>query len=450
MIRRRLILQSLTFAACTGLLTDTCSRSYALDTSTDCDPSSDPEEKSSAPRTWTPADDAVLKGMVEAEQERILAPVLAEMRADVLRQQAERQRAVAAEWAALRKAFGDPATATPAGITAVEQKVTEWKADTVRSPSRTVTFTGSVSWNGKTQSMDGTRQVVPGLSEPVNHAATIQQAEVWLLQSRTGAHEAAGSGTVEGADWSSPTLGKMKWINSGSFAMGSLSNELGRAEEETRHWVTVTRGFLLMEHEVTQEEWQMVMGSNPAGSEYKGVSLLGNELPVQNVSWEDIQSFIQKVSVNDMRLYRLPTEEEWEYAARAGTETMYSGTSEADSVCLYGNVADGPSKAKLGLMGSVFQCEDGYVGPAPVKSFHPNAWGLYDMTGNVLEWVQNWFWEYPEDEGDYVPGVSGDFRTVRGGSWYHSPVIARAAARGKRAPGDRHFALGFRLAADAE
>ena len=264
---------------------------------------------------------------------------------------------------------------------------------------------------------------------------------------RVVAPEAPGDvgGNGSGSDWTSPTLGTMKWIPAGTFTMGSPAGEAGRQDDETQHQVTLTKGFLLMEAEVTQAQWQAVMGSNPSATEYKGVSLVGATLPVQNVSWEDIQTCIQKVSARDGVTYRLPTEAEWEYAARAGTARVYTGTSEAGSVCQYGNVADMTVKGKWSGW-TTFGCTDGYAGLAPVKSFRANAWGLYDMTGNVWEWVQDGYGTYPGNTSDYVGDSSVSSRMFRGGSWGDSPSFARVAYRYRVSPGERYLILGFRLA----
>ena len=249
-------------------------------------------------------------------------------------------------------------------------------------------------------------------------------------------------------DWTSPTLGKMKWIKPGTFMMGSPATEVGRVDYETgrvdyekQHQVTLTQGFLLMDHEVTQGEWLAVIGINPSLS-----NDCGSSCPVEQVSWDDTQVYIEKVSARDKVQYRLPTEAEWEYAARAGTTAMYSGTIEASSVCQYGNVLNPTTKAQFGLSGGVFPCEDGHHFMAPVKSFRPNAWGLYDMTGNANEWVQDLLWVYPGSTTDYVNNSSGSARVHRGASWGGDPSNARVAFRHAGLTDFRNGVLGFRLA----
>ena len=224
-----------------------------------------------------------------------------------------------------------------------------------------------------------------------------------------------------GSDWTSPTLGKMKWIKPGSFTMGSPAGEAGRGDDETQHRVTLTKGFLLMEHEVTQGEWQAVMGSNPSR-----FTSCGATCPVEMVSWDDIQTFIQKVSARDGVKYRLPTEAEWEYAARGGQSYVYAGSNEIDAVAWYGG-------------------NSGFT-THPVCQKQRNGYGLCDMTGNVWEWVQDWYGTYPGDTSDYLNNGSGPGRVIRGGSWRDNPGIARVALRTKGRPDGRSYAIGFRLA----
>lgn len=222
-------------------------------------------------------------------------------------------------------------------------------------------------------------------------------------------------------------------IPAGSFMMGSPSGEEGRDNDETQHRVTLTKGFLLGATEVTQGQWQAVMGSNP--SSFKDC---GAECPVENVSWTDVVEFCNKLSDKEGLTrcysgrewnrgctgYRLPTEAEWEYAARAGS-----------------------SEARYGEVGSVAwydQNSGSKTHPAGQKQ--ANAWGLYDMLGNVWEWVWDWYGAYPSgDATDPVGPTSGSYRVVRGGSWFIYAQDARAADRNADAPGHRVNDLGFRL-----
>jgi formylglycine-generating enzyme required for sulfatase activity len=209
---------------------------------------------------------------------------------------------------------------------------------------------------------------------------------------------------------------EMVRIPGGTFMMGS---EFGESEEKPAHQVTVN-GFYLGKYEVTQAEWESVMGSNPS-------SKMGSRRPVEMVSWNDIQSYIQKLNAATGQRYRLPTEAEWEYACRAGTTGDHYG--ELKSIAW----ADRP------LGGGTY----------PVGGKEPNAFGLYDMLGNVEEWCQDWYGAYSAGAQNNPTGAaSGSRRVDRGGSWIDDAGRARASSRGHGGPSDKYNSLGFRLARD--
>jgi len=188
--------------------------------------------------------------------------------------------------------------------------------------------------------------------------------------------------------------------------------------------------------EVTQRQWEMVMGYNP--SYFKNC---GKDCPVENVSWLDVQEFIKRLNCKGGS-YRLPTEAEWEYAARAGTTTPF-----AFGKCL--NTDQANYNGNYPLEG----CQKGkYRGKTvPVGSFAPNAWGLYDMHGNVWEWVQDWYKEYPADAvTDPVGPSSGSSRVLRGGGWDSVARYCRTAFRVNDTPVNRFNGRGFRLVRDAD
>lgn len=208
-------------------------------------------------------------------------------------------------------------------------------------------------------------------------------------------------------------------IPAGTFMMGSPKNEDERFSWETQHKVTLTRPFEMMVTPVTQALWQFVMGNNP--SYFKGP-----DLPVEKVSWDDAQEFIQKLNqMLGTDSLRLPTEAEWEYACRAGT-----------------------TGARYGKLGEVAWYEDNSDGETHrVGTKAPNAWGLYDMLGNVWEWCQDWHGSYPSGPVTDPTGPStGSSRVNRGGSWNHDAGYVRAAFRGGNSPGNRSGGVGFRLA----
>ena len=222
-------------------------------------------------------------------------------------------------------------------------------------------------------------------------------------------------------------------IKPGTFMMGSPSNEPERNDDELRHKVTISKSFYLQATEVTQGQWKAVMGDNP--SDFKNC---GNDCPVEKVSWDDIQQFIKKLNRMTGKKYRLPTEAEWEYACRAGTTTPFN-----TGRCLLTNEAnyDGNSPLK--------GCSKGKYREKtmPVASFSPNAWGLYDMHGNVWEWCSDWYGDYPTGSVVDPVGLSGGSdRVRRGGSWINNAGDCRSAHRYYLTPGYRVSNLGLRLA----
>ena len=203
----------------------------------------------------------------------------------------------------------------------------------------------------------------------------------------------------------------------GTFMMGSPSSDEGRYSNETQHQVTLTKGFWMMETEVTQKQWKAVMGTNP--SKFKG-----DDLPVEQVSWNDCQEFCKKCTKLGLPV-QLPTEAQWEYACRAGTTGAYAGN--LDEMAWYNE-----SYAK----GSTH----------PVGTKKPNAWGLYDMHGNVWEWCQDRYdRDYPSGSvTDPVGPKSGSARVDRGGGWNSIAGYCRSAGRSSDSPEYRGYSLGFR------
>jgi sulfatase modifying factor 1 len=224
---------------------------------------------------------------------------------------------------------------------------------------------------------------------------------------------------------------KFVWIPPGNFMMGSPKEEKERQDNETQHKVTLTKGFYMGINTVTQEEWQAVMGNNP--SHFKGEK----KLPVEQVSWDDCQEFIKKLREKDKKPYRLPTEAEWEYSCRAGTKTPFhfGDTISTDQANYNGDFTYGEGKKGKYREKTT-----------PVGTFPANAWGLHDMHGNLWQWCQDWYGDYPQNEVVDPQGPDkSDRRVLRGGSWYHIPEHCRSALRNWYVPGIRVSNCGLRV-----
>ncbi len=221
---------------------------------------------------------------------------------------------------------------------------------------------------------------------------------------------------------------KLVLIHRGSFTMGSPVDEVGRMPIETSHEVTLSKSYYLGVYEVTQGEYEKVMGSNPS-------TFNGARNPVETVSWNDAVSFCRKLSEIPEekaagREYRLPTEAEWEYACRTTSTTSYSFGETAES---------------LGDSGWIKENAGNKTHPVGEKK--PNRWGLYDMHGNVSEWSQDWFGDYPLDASTDPQGSNGGkYRVDRGGSWDAVAENCRSAFRGISDPPLRTSSFGFRVA----
>lgn len=195
-----------------------------------------------------------------------------------------------------------------------------------------------------------------------------------------------------------------KWCPPGTYTMGSPKTESDRSNNEIQHEVTLTKGFWMMETEVSQKQWKAVMGDNPSNYE-------GDDLPVESVSWNDCQEFCKKCTQLGFPV-QLPMEAQWEYACRAGTKGMFAGN--LDEMAWYSSNSEDESH--------------------PVGTKKPNAWGLYDMHGNVWEWCT-----------DPLGSLRDSYRTIRGGSWFSNAQSCRSAYRGSFVSSARNRYNGFRV-----
>jgi formylglycine-generating enzyme required for sulfatase activity len=265
-------------------------------------------------------------------------------------------------------------------------------------------------------------------------------------------------GEATGRTWVEPVTGmEFVWIPKGCFRMGSPENEKFRGGAERLHQVCVD-GFWLSKYEVTNSQYRLFRPSHQSGLSYgERNNLNGDKQPVVRISWQDAMRFAQWLSEKGGPGFRLPTESEWEYAARAGTTTAYYWGNDFNQACRYANVGDRTAMAASKdwtahngyVVGqTVADCADGYKATAPVGSFGPNAYGLHDMLGNVQEWTASvWDPDYAGAESRVAsPGANGD-RVVRGGNWTGSPRYVRSASRFLWPANDAgNTAIGFRLA----
>jgi formylglycine-generating enzyme required for sulfatase activity len=245
-----------------------------------------------------------------------------------------------------------------------------------------------------------------------------------------------GAGRVVPAEVEPVTGIRFVRIEPGQFVMGSPANEPGHRPDETQHRVTLTRAFLISTTEVTQEQWMRIMGTNP--SHFKR----DTTAPVEQVTWNDVHEFLRRLNARGHGTYRLPTEAEWEYACRAGSTRAYAFGEQLSS-----SQANYDARYPLpGQKRGVYRGRTTRVG-----TFKPNAWGLYDMHGNVWEWCEDDYCPYPSSATD--PPAATDplarctsgLKVIRGGSWYFNADSARSALRYTHAPDLKGFSIGFRV-----
>jgi formylglycine-generating enzyme required for sulfatase activity len=222
-------------------------------------------------------------------------------------------------------------------------------------------------------------------------------------------------------------------VKPGKYMMGTVTNNMdGIKDESPRHLVEITKSFYLGKFEVTQVEYSVLMGNNPS-------KVKGNNQPVESVTFEDAKSFIDSLNTKEGHSrYRLPTEAEWEYAARAGTFTLYYF---GDDKALLGNYA-----WYGGNSGESFKHQN-------VGQKLPNPWGFFDMHGNVWEWIEDWYGEsyYSHSPTIDPPGErSGEYKVIRSGSSLDSPNLCRSASRQHFLPDNSIEYIGFRLALSVE
>ncbi|MBQ2849449.1 MAG: SUMF1/EgtB/PvdO family nonheme iron enzyme, partial [Thermoguttaceae bacterium] len=338
----------------------------------------------------------------------------------------------------------------------------------------------------------GTIAEVLALQEAAKEAeAAFKAAETAFRTAEEAASKAKGKrGDVPPpptGGWSNAPAGTLKTLKvdgiaynfrycpSGTFQMGSPESEKDRGSDETQHMVELTNGFWMLETEVTVGMWRSFVNATnyKMGPGYEGKGGRGYNAstgkfeygsqytwdnpgfsqtdahPVTQVDWVGAKAFCDWLSKESGLTIRLPSEAEWEYACRAGSRSAYSFGTDAEDLTEYGNVADASAKRKF-TDWSTLSGEDGYVFTAPVKTFKPNEWKLYDMHGNVWEWCEDCYdakyYEKSNNVQSPINVTEGSYRVLRGGSWSYDAGTCRSAHRFADDPTNRYLNFGFRLA----
>ncbi len=327
------------------------------------------------------------------------------------------------------------------------QKDQSYTTSLTYSGCRTVSATLKADWNGlKEKRIALEEQKMPSDLVEVSGATTASSAQKRAVAQTSLPLEVK----------SRKTDIAFRLVPAGTFTMGSPDSEPGRySYEGPQHSVTISKPFYCGKFEVTQAQWKQVMGTSPAHFKNAGANA-----PVESVSWDDCQTFLKKLCDLEgvpQGTYRLLTEAQWEYACRAGTKTaLYNGRltlagtcngPELDSIAWYGGNSGVSYEGGYDSSGwSEKQYNHTKAGTHPVGRKNANAWGMYDMIGNVYEWCSDWYGDYPAGSVTDPTGVaSGSIRVSRGGSWRSFARSCRSANRLRYTPGYRLDSVGFRL-----
>ncbi len=298
---------------------------------------------------------------------------------------------------------------------------------------------------------------------PLSHAPA-QVASIAPQPNLPGASErsASGGAAEEAASrgeksvrsvktWKEPVTGLVfVWMPGGCYLMGSPKNEKDRSEDEGPVHEVCVDGFWVSRTPVTNGQYRQFQKDHDS-RDYAGHSLNGDSQPAVFVSWRDANNFSQWLTGQNGGQYnfRLPTEAEWEYTCRAGAETSRYWGEDTTRACIYENVADYTAEKQLGLK-SVHECDDGYAATAPVGSFQPNAFGLYDMLGNVFQWCSDVYGvdsyvRHDRNNPQNADESMGQSRVIRGGCWHGAAGATRCAVRRSGLPDSMNDDLGFRV-----
>jgi formylglycine-generating enzyme required for sulfatase activity len=307
---------------------------------------------------------------------------------------------------------GNSTVTLPAPSSAQGKRFTIKKTDT---SSTTVTISGDIEGESN-----------PQLSEQYAYMSIISNGSEWLKIAESISTSTASVPQT----YISNSLGMtFRLIPAGTFVMGSPSGELGRETNETQYTVTISESFYIQTTEVTQGQWKAVMGNNPSNFDSCGLNC-----PVEKVSWEDAQTFIATLNAMGEGSYTLPTEAQWEYASRGGSNKAFAN----------GDISNTTTDSNLDVMG--WYNSNANSTPHAVAQKQANAWGLFDMHGNVWEWCNDWYDTYPTGSVTDPGGPStGSNRVLRGGGWYYNAQTCRSAYRYYNSPGYRNLHIGLRL-----
>ena len=328
---------------------------------------------------------------------------------------------------------------------------------------RYLALVGEVSAKGE---LDKAQVYLERAAQLLPDAPGVQAARAALLAAREQSKQGVRQGVADTAQNSTfrDTLEdgskgpQMVTIPAGSFRMGDLQGN-GPAQEKPAHALRVERAFALGRTEITFEDYDRFTRASGRGA-LKDEGWGRGRHPVINLSWDDANAYAQWLSEQTGKRYRLPSEAEWEYAARAGTETARYWGNDADAACQYANVKNSADSKVKRFVADHHNCTDGYAQTAPVGRFAANAFGLKDMLGNVWEWTADcWHGNYSAAPQNTAAWQSGDcsrreelgtneWRVLRGGSWRSGPPGLRSAVRLGDTTGHRASNLGFRLARD--
>ncbi len=285
----------------------------------------------------------------------------------------------------------------------------------------------------------------PKATAYVERADVLQPGDPKVTAIRDELLEAQRKTPATADTWVEPRTGiRLVRVEDGCFAMGTADNQTERYSNETQHQVCL-QSFWIGQQEVTNAQYRLFRPEHSSGS-YKGASLDRDQQPVTEVTWNDAAAYARWLSEQTGRRYRLPTEAEWEYAARAGSSTARYWSNDPMDACAYANGADYTARRAWGAV-NIHNCDDGYAVAAPVGSYTPNAYKLYDVLGNVAEWTCSDYrhnFDNEETRCSKINPQKGQ-RTVRGGSWDDEPRLLRGSDRNGREANTQDNDLGFRL-----